>query len=308
MYKSLTDLKKISLSTDLYRLHKADVGESNFGMDRSPQLLDDGFGLYSTAGTKRNIGPIKTEYFRIGLTVKGGAGFDVGLEKYRTQRNSILFSIPGQVFSLHDCSPDFTAYYMLFTEPFISDSLIGLRRKLQFPFLTYTGVQCFMLDDATAQDVQRLILLMNDEVKKNQAGCSEMIRLYIQQILVHANRNYGDILLSGYGAPGTLQQLYNSYLKLVSHHFLTVRKVSDYAAMLHVTPDHLNRAVKSCSDKTARELIDEMMLMEAKTYLLYSSMTIAEIAYKLDFSDPSHFHHFFRKLCRKTPLEFRRQS
>jgi AraC-like DNA-binding protein len=94
---------------------------------------------------------------------------------------------------------------------------------------------------------------------------------------------------------------------LVSQHFLTIRKVSDYAEMLHVSSDHLNRSIKSGSDKTAHELIDEMLLMEAKAYLLHTTHTIAEIAYKLDFSDPSHFNRFFKKYCELTPAEFRNQ-
>ena len=102
--------------------------------------------------------------------------------------------------------------------------------------------------------------------------------------------------------------LFNNFLKLVSQHFLSVRKVSDYAEMLHVSPDHLNRIIKSNADKTASELIDEMLVMEAKAYLLHSKMTISEIAYKLEFTDPSHFNKFFKKICKTTPLQFRTKS
>ena len=179
---------------------------------------------------------------------------------------------------------------------------------MQYPFLTYSGVQCFELDDETAREIEGIIFKMNDEIKKNKPGCSEAVRLYIQLILIHANRNYGNMLLSGYGASNTSQHLFNSYLKLVGAHFLSQRKVAAYAAMLHVSPDHLNRAIRSCSDKTAHQLIDEMILMEAKAYLLHSKMSVSEIAYKLEFADPSHFNRFFKKNGGQTPLDFRRQS
>ena len=99
-----------------------------------------------------------------------------------------------------------------------------------------------------------------------------------------------------------------SFLKLVSQHFLNIRKVSDYAAMLHVSPDHLNKVIKSNADKTASELIDEMLVTEAKAYLLYSKMSVSEIAYKLEFADPSHFNKFFKKPNNCTPLEFRNKT
>jgi AraC-like DNA-binding protein len=309
MYKSVpTDLKKIKLNSDLYKFHKNRTGKSDFGMDNTSELLDGGFGLYSTTDIKKNIGPVKTEYFRISLTRKGNASFNIGLEKYQPHRNCILFGIPGQVFSLHDISKDFLAYYMLFTEDFVSDTFLKLNKKQHFPFLTYSGLQCFELDDDTANEIEIIIFKINDEIKKNKSECSEIIGLYIQLILIYANRNYGAMLLSTYGTSNTMQNLFNSYLKLVSQHFFSIRKVADYADMLYVSPDHLNRAIKSCSDKTAHELIDEMVLMEAKAYLLHSELTVSEIAYKLEFADPSHFNRFFKKLCNQTPLEFRKKS
>lgn len=309
MYKSVqTDLAKIKLDTDLYHLHKSGKGDSDFGMDNTSELLDDGFGLYSTVDLKKNIGPIKTQYFRISLTRKGSANFDIGLEKYTTKRNSILFGIPGQIFSLHQFSKDFLAYYMLFTENFIADALLKHNRKQHYPFLSYSGLQSFQLDNNTADEIEGIIFKMNQEVKERRSGCSEMIKLYIHQIILLANRCYGTVLLSNNHAPNSQQTLYNDFLKLVSQHFLTVRKVSAYAEMLHVSSDHLNRAIKSCSDKTAHELIDEMLLIEAKAFLLHTSLTIGEIAYKLEFSDPSHFNRFFKKYCELTPAEFRNQS
>ena len=309
MYKSVqTDLAKIKLDTDLYKLHKSGNGDSDFGMDNTSELLDNGFGLYSTADLKKNIGPIKTQYFRISLTRKGNASFYMGLEKYTTKRNSILFGIPEQTFSLYQFSKDFLAYYMLFTEKFIADVLLKRNRKQHYPFLSYSGLQSFQLDNNTAAEIESIIFKMNDEVKERRADCSEMIKLYIHQIILLANRCYGTVLLSNSHAPNSQKTLYNDFLKLVSQHFLTIRKVSAYAGMLHVSPDHLNRAIRSCSDKTAHELIDEMLLTEAKAYLLHTTLTVAEIAYKLDFSDPSHFNRFFKKYCEMTPAEFRNQS
>lgn len=309
MYKSVpTDLKKINLDNDLYKLHKSGKGNSDFGMDNTSELLDDSFGLYSTIDLKKNIGPIKTQYFRISLTRKGNAKFDIGLEKYNTKRNSILFGIPGQIFSLHQFSHDFLAYYMLFTEKFINDVILKQNSKQLFPFLSYTGLQCFQLDDNTADEIENIIFKINNEVKERRTDSCEMIKLYLQQIILFASRNYGTDLLSKQNIPNTHQTLYNYFLKSVSQHYLTVRKVSAYADILHVSPDHLNRAIKSCSDKTAHELIDEMLLMEAKAYLLQTSLSIAEIAYKLEFSDPSHFNRFFKKYCKLTPADFRNQS
>ncbi|MEP7255895.1 MAG: helix-turn-helix domain-containing protein [Ferruginibacter sp.] len=309
MYKTVpSEIKKVQLDTSLHKLHKKGVEKSDFGMDNSTELLDVGFGLYSTTDLKGNIGPIKTEYFRISLTRSGQADFNIGLEKHQAKKNSIIFGFPGQIFSLYDPEDDFFAYYMLFTEKFIPGIIFQNSKRQQFPFLTYSGIQCFTLHDNTASEIENIILKMNDEIKARKAGCSEAIRLYIQLILIHANRDYGTMLLSKQGTHNSGQDLFNSFLKLVSQHFLSIRKVADYAAMLHVSPDHLNKVIRSNADKTASELIDEMLVMEAKAYLLHSKMSVSEIAYKLEFADPSHFNKFFKKISNCTPLEFRNKT
>lgn len=309
MYKFIAnDLKSLKLNSDLYSIHKNRAVQSQFGMDHTPDLLDGQFGIYSTINVKKNIGPFKTEYFRISLTRSGSAVFDIGLEKYQAFRNCILFGIPDQIFRLHEVSDDFLAYYMLFTDDFLSNENLHHNIKQQFPFFTYSGVQCFELDEGTANEIEEIIFKINAEIKGNKLACSDAVRYYIQLILVFANRNYGSLILSRHGTNNTNQNLFNNYLKLIGQHFLTKRKVSEYAKILNISPDHLNRVVKSNSDKTAGELIDDMLLIEAKNYLIHSVFTVSEIAYKLDFADPSHFNRFFKKLTKQTPLDFRKQS
>ena len=309
MYKSIsTDIKKIQLDPSLHKIHKKGMEQSDFGMDNSSELLEAGFGLYSTADLKKNIGPIKTEYFRISLIRSGHANFAIGLEKYKPGRNFIVFGFPGQIFSLNDPSDDFLAYYMLFSEKFISEIFLFKEKRQQFPFLTYSGLQCLELTEETAKEIELIIFKMNEEIKRRKAGCSDAIKIYIQLILIHANRHYGNVVLAGHGTNNSAENLFSSFVKLVNQHFLKTRKVSDYANMLHISPDHLNRIIKSHSAKTANGLIDEMILMEAKAYLLHTKLSVAEIAYKLEFTDPSHFNKFFKKLCNNTPLQFRNQS
>lgn len=305
MYKSVTSgIKKYNLDTSLHRLHKEDGVKTNFGMDNSTELLDGGFGLYSTANVKKSIGPIKTGYYRVAIVRSGSAAFSIGLETFHPVRNGIIFGFPGQVFSLQDMTEDFFTYYMLFSENFIADSLLKDHYN-QFPFLTYAGVPCFPLTEEEGDEIEAIIGQMNEEVKNRKANASQAIRLYIQLIFLKASRSYTHKILSRQGSGDSGALLFSRFVKLVSEHFLTAKKVSDYASMLHVSSDHLNRTIKMHSDKTAHELIDEMVLRETKAYLLHSKLSVAEIGYQLGFSDPSHFNKFFKKLSGCTPLQYR---
>ncbi len=113
MFKGISsEIKVYALDTSLHRLHKESKQAGDFGMDNTNELIDKGFGLYSTANTKKSIGPIKTEYYRIGLIRSGSAAYSIGLETYHAVRNTIVLGFPGQVFSLQNPDDDFFAYYM----------------------------------------------------------------------------------------------------------------------------------------------------------------------------------------------------
>lgn len=84
--------------------------------------------------------------------------------------------------------------------------------------------------------------------------------------------------------------------------------MEEYAEMLFVTPNHLSQTIKSTSGKNALSYINERITSEAKSLISYTELSIAEIAYKLDFSDPANFGKFFKKQTGLTPLEFRNKS
>ena len=82
MYKNIhPEIKRYKLDDPgFHRLHKEGEEKSDFGIDNTGELIDGSFALYSSADLKKNIGPVKTEYFRIGLVRKGTVTFGVGLE------------------------------------------------------------------------------------------------------------------------------------------------------------------------------------------------------------------------------------
>jgi AraC-like DNA-binding protein len=82
----------------------------------------------------------------------------------------------------------------------------------------------------------------------------------------------------------------------------------EYAALLYVTPNNLNMLCKQLLGKAAGEVIRDRILLEAKRLLVNVDISIAEIAYKLSFTDHAHFTKFFKKETGETPDEFRKRQ
>ncbi len=85
------------------------------------------------------------------------------------------------------------------------------------------------------------------------------------------------------------------------------RTVQYYAKLLFVHPNHLNAVVKKGTGRPAITHIHQQLIHEAKFLLAGTGLSVKEIAYRLTFREPAHFHAFFRKHTHLTPREFRRQ-
>ena len=300
------DIASYKLNPSFYPVHKERVGISEFGLDNTNQLICGGFGLYSSAGLKPAIGPIKSEFFRIGFCIRGNVHVRCGLETFHLQPGEIVFTFPGQVFSLHDKSDDFFAYYMLFSEEFIAGAVSLKKIRDDFPFLNYSGRPCFPLENKEAAEIQQLFFKINDELKINDAALQQTIQLLIHLLLIQANRGYNKLNPSATSSENAEHVLLSRYKKSVSQYFINKRKVTEYADMLHISSNHLNKVIKKETGKTAHELIEEMLLLEAKALILHTDLSVAEIGYHLNFADPSHFNKFFKKLSGVTPLQYRK--
>jgi AraC family transcriptional activator of pobA len=104
------------------------------------------------------------------------------------------------------------------------------------------------------------------------------------------------------------QQLLQRFNLLLEERFITLHKVNEYAELMNVSPNHLSETIKKVTGKTAGELIQDRLVLEAKRLLLHSAITAKEIAYYLNFNDPSYFSRFFKTNAGLAPEEFRRQS
>ena len=96
-----------------------------------------------------------------------------------------------------------------------------------------------------------------------------------------------------------------SFRNLIDEHYLTLRKPSEYADLLHLSPDTLTKRCKQYFKKSPTELIHERIILEAKKGLHLTRKSIKEIAYDLKFNDEHYFSRFFKKMTKVTPSTFR---
>lgn len=87
-------------------------------------------------------------------------------------------------------------------------------------------------------------------------------------------------------------------------HFSSSREVTFYAKKLAVSQNYLNRCVTTITNKSPKHHINEVVINHSKIMLQDSSNTISQVAYQLNFKNPSHFGRLFKKLTGKTPTAY----
>lgn len=98
------------------------------------------------------------------------------------------------------------------------------------------------------------------------------------------------------------------FRNLVEEHHKSQWAVADYAAALGITPSHLNAICQQLTGRSALETVHERVMLAARRELAYTETTIAGVALRLGFSDPSYFTRFFRRNSGLSPSRFRRES
>jgi AraC family transcriptional activator of pobA len=158
------------------------------------------------------------------------------------------------------------------------------------------------------EDVRRLAQLCRellDETSFAREGYEVAARSYLALIGIEvarlaASRNRsGAVTLTA--ADPTVEEL----RRLIEANFQSERNIGFYAGKLAMTPDRLNDHVKRATGVTAGHLLRQRILTEAKRQLVFTRLTVGEIAYDLAFADPSHFGRFFKKQTGTTPQAFR---
>ncbi|MBD1851756.1 AraC family transcriptional regulator [Leptolyngbya sp. FACHB-711] len=83
--------------------------------------------------------------------------------------------------------------------------------------------------------------------------------------------------------------------------------IEDMAALVPMSQFHFARAFKAAIGETPHKYLIQRRMERAKVLLTVTQLAIAEIAYRVGFSNQSHFTTHFRKATGVTPKDYRLQ-
>jgi AraC family transcriptional activator of pobA len=136
-------------------------------------------------------------------------------------------------------------------------------------------------------------------------GRLEAIEARLTLILIALHRLLGSGQ-AGIHSPGrrALQHAMR-FRELVDRDFRSHQPIEVYANRLGLTSPHLNRICREHLGDTALGVVHQRVILEAKRYLTFTTLSAKEIALALAFDDPAYFARFFKQKTGLPPLAFR---
>jgi AraC family transcriptional activator of pobA len=243
-------------------------------------------------------------FYHVVFFTDGAGSHTIDFEKFVVKPNQIYFMIPGQV---HSWSFEgFTDGYIInFSDSFFQSFLLNASYLEKFPFFSGDVNDAVInLPHDLHPQIKNLFEEIIKEWESSPMQTTDLMRVLMLQVFIWVNRfSAGG---SSKGPASYNQTLLKNFQKLIEVHYKSLKLPKDYAALLYITPNHLNAICKDLLGLQAGELIRNRTMLEAKRMLTNQQLTITEIAFELNFSDNSYFTKFFKKTEGVTPEEFRK--
>jgi AraC-like DNA-binding protein len=112
-------------------------------------------------------------------------------------------------------------------------------------------------------------------------------------------------LLAGAEPPGAESRTFARFRQLLESGHPHSRRVEDYADELGCSVRTLTRACLAVTGRTAKQVVDDRVALEARRLLACTPMSVAEVGRHLGFPEPTNFGRFFHREVGLSPGQFR---
>lgn len=245
----------------------------------------------------------KTDFFEFYFFRKAEGYMLLAGRKIILHPNMVLVISPFQLQEWHVDLDKLDYTFLIFQEEFINNFLSD-------KYFMYRLLYCYQHDyptffDMSTEEMAPLLsqlLQMKKELRNPIADSYHMIVACLYQFLLLLNRFYANRFDLPFDPP--LNHYAYQYKELLEKNISEKTRVADYAEMMNISRVTLNKAVMREFGLSAVHLLKQRLLQEVKSDLLFTGLSVKEIAYRLHFSESNHLMRFFKQMTGQTINEF----
>jgi AraC-like DNA-binding protein len=249
--------------------------------------------------------PHRHTYYEICIFYNGAGQHMIDFKTFPIKSHSIHFLTPGQV-HLISREENYHGFLLVFSREFYSLGLQDEDLLMTLPFFNNnTSEPILNLSKEEFDELLDIIDHLRLDYKRDSEIREDILRSYLHIFLLKCRYFFNRYYFDSEIIKDPTFLLVNKFRKLVEQNFKQIHLVKEYADLLHETPAHLNKIVKSITGENASEFIIKRIVLEAKRLLIYTDLSNKEISFEMNYDDPSYFSRLFRKKVGTSPSEFR---
>lgn len=278
------------------------------GGEKRPGIMGECIAANSASEIEIFRFPSRLDAFIIGVGTEGETSLTSNLQEFRLKKNSLFIFNPKDILQVQS-NDRFKAHLIVITPDFLKRINIDTKRMMPL-FLQFGSLPCMELTHAESQSLRSFISMVEQELKGSETDFSSEI---IGGLIAATIYKVGDILTHyltehpEVDSPihNRAEEYFRQFTELLGEHYKHERSVGFYARQLCITPKYLTTLIKRISGKSVSEWIDNYVILEAKTLLKYSNMSVQEIAYYLNFPNQSFFGSYFKRNAGMSPSQYK---
>lgn len=286
---------------------KSSISQYNFHKTKyGSELLIDVVDLkyvkrFLTRGTIHTL-----TYYDITFITEGEGIFSVDNQTYEAVPGDVIFSQPGEIRNW-DTEHITNGFALIFEDDFLSSFFKDPLFVQHLPFFHpgKTADKLHLSDEL----YHRMLQLLHDvkiEIDAYQQNDVHVLRALLYETLMLLNRAYQTMITCESTEKEVSNLHISKFIQLVAMNLKEEHTVQYYADKLCITANYLNEIVNATMNLSAKQYIRNKMMDEAKRLLVYTDLSISEIAFELHFSAVSYFVRSFRQCTGETPLSYRK--
>jgi len=282
--------------------------KENLNLDIEVMTFDQLSEKLFQSKTHDSFAPHKIEFYIILILTKKSYTHFVDFKSYKLDSGSALFIAKNQVHYFNRSIENATGYCVIFNSlftdrhHFLSGNL-KLNRLFNYHIEKPVITQKEMGEDSFIEIADNLY---EEYLNPNRFAKSEVLGTLLQLLFLKAER------AKEFQAVSSIKkhwlEIFTNFKDRLEKDYPNTRNSRKYASKLFISYKFLNDIVKHLTNKTAKVFIDDFVTTEIKRYLISTSLTVKEIAYKTGFEEPANMVKFFKKNAKTTPLKFRQQK
>lgn len=278
------------------------------GGEKRPGIMGECIAANSASEMEIFRFPSRLNALIIGVGTEGETSLTSNLQEFRLKKDSLFIFSPKHILQVQS-NNRFKAHLIVIAPDFLKRINIDTKRMMPL-FLQFGSLPCMELTQAESQSLRSFISMVEQELKGSETDFSSEI---IGGLIAATIYKVGDILTHYLTEHPEIdnpihnraEEYFRQFTELLGEHYKHERSVGFYARQLCITPKYLTTLIKRISGKSVSEWIDNYVILEAKTLLKYSNMSVQEIAYYLNFPNQSFFGSYFKRNAGMSPSQYK---